>query len=310
MSTAGNTSGSDDWRIQEHTGGPGEPRAGDTGDAGPIRVRWNPERARWEHAGGALPPRRQPRWFETWPRRRWNAAGGTLAAAALLATTGFTAWWATGHDLPEPEPAPSPSAGPPDGYDGYDGGVDGDGADGGTDAGADTGADGGSGWATDTPTDPAVDAAAQAAALEELLLASGQSRQTVIDAVAVVGSCPSVGEVETAAAELYDAAMERYRLRDELLVLDLSALPDHQELTDALYRAWSSSGDADYSYALWADSRASSDCAPSTSAEESGDAAAAAADSEEAAAAKDEALALWNPIAEEYGLTTLGPEEI
>lgn len=108
--------------------------------------------------------------------------------------------------------------------------------------------------ATDGSASPSADPAkAQAAELDKLLADSGNSRSSVISAVANVKSCKNLGQ---AAKDLRDAAAQRTGLVTRLKALPVDRLPSHAELTAALTKAWQASASADNHYAAWADQAA------------------------------------------------------
>ncbi|MEV7793118.1 hypothetical protein AB0O68_14155 [Streptomyces sp. NPDC087512] len=148
---------------------------------------------------------------------------------------------------------------------------------------------------------PSVDPARQQAVeLDKLLARSGDSRSTVISAVADVKSCDNLPQ---AAKDLREAAKQRTGLVTSLSQLSVDKLPRHTELTTALTKAWQASASADNHYAAWADQTAGKKgCkkgqARSTSETQAGNRASGTASKEKATAA-----ALWNAIARQYGLT-------
>lgn len=148
------------------------------------------------------------------------------------------------------------------------------------------------------------DAAAkqQAQALDALLNTSGNSRSTVVGAVASVKNCQDLSD---ASAKLRSASSQRTGLVTQLGSLSVDKLPGHAELTEALTKAWQASAAADGHYAAWADQVGQDKhklCkggnAHGTSETEAGD-----AQSGTATQQKKRAVKLWNSIAETYGLT-------
>jgi hypothetical protein len=159
--------------------------------------------------------------------------------------------------------------------------------------------------ATAPPTDgsasPSADPAkAQAAELDKLLADSGNSRSSVISAVANVKSCKNLGQ---AAKDLRDAAAQRTGLVTRLKALPVDQLPSHAELTDALTKAWQASASADNHYAAWADQAAGKKGCKKGQARTTGQTLAGNRDSGTASTEKAKAARLWNAIARKYSLT-------
>ncbi|MET9786157.1 hypothetical protein [Streptomyces canus] len=155
--------------------------------------------------------------------------------------------------------------------------------------------------ATDGSTSPSADPAkAQAAELDKLLADSGNSRSSVISAVANVKSCKNLGQ---AAKDLRDAAAQRTGLVTRLKALPVDQLPSHAELTDALTKAWQASASADNHYAAWADQSAGKKGCKKGQARVTGQTQAGNRDSGTASTEKAKAARLWNAIARKYSLT-------
>jgi hypothetical protein len=156
---------------------------------------------------------------------------------------------------------------------------------------------------------PSADPAeAQAVELDKLLADSGDSRTSVISAVADVKACRNLAG---AAKDLRDAAKQRTGLVTRLSGVAVDKLPDHATLTSALTKAWQASASADNHYAAWADQVAAKKgkCkkgqAPTT-----GRTAAGNRESGTASQQKTEAAELWNVIAKNYGLTQRRPTQL
>ncbi|WP_436849322.1 hypothetical protein [Streptomyces massasporeus] len=162
--------------------------------------------------------------------------------------------------------------------------------------------------ATDGSASPSVDPArAQAVELDKLLADSGDSRSTVINAVADVKRCD---DLPNAAKNLRDAAKQRNQLVTRLSGIEVDQLPDHAALTTALTKAWQASASADNHYAAWADQTAGKKgCkkgqARATNQTQAGNRASGVASTEKAKAA-----GLWNGIAKKYGLTERQPTQL
>ncbi|MER7565892.1 hypothetical protein ABTZ93_23410 [Streptomyces sp. NPDC097941] len=155
--------------------------------------------------------------------------------------------------------------------------------------------------ATDGSSAPAADPAkAQAVELDKLLADSGNSRSSVISAVANVKSCKNLGQ---AATDLRNAASQRTGLVTRLKTLEVDQLPNHAELTDALTKAWQASASADSHYAAWADQAGGKKGCKKGQARTTGQTQAGNRDSGTASTAKAEAARLWNAIAKKYSLT-------
>lgn len=142
----------------------------------------------------------------------------------------------------------------------------------------------------------------QAQSLDALLKTSGNSRSSVVGAVASTKECKDLG---TAASDLRAAQAQRTGLVTQLGSLQVDKLQDHAALTDALTKAWQASAAADGHYANWAHQAATnkSVCkgghARTTKEAEEGN-----RQSGTATEQKKRAVKLWNAIAQKYGLTT------
>ncbi|MDT0397328.1 hypothetical protein [Streptomyces edwardsiae] len=160
----------------------------------------------------------------------------------------------------------------------------------------------------DTSASPAADPArAQAVELDKLLADSGDSRTTVINAVADVKSCNNLGQ---AAADLREAAGQRTQLVTDLSGLSVDKLPDHEALTTALTKAWQASASADNHYAAWADQTAGKKGCKKGQARSTGQTQAGNQASGTATVQKQKAADLWNAIAKQYGLTERQPTQL
>ncbi|MFI0241523.1 hypothetical protein [Streptomyces sp. NPDC016845] len=148
---------------------------------------------------------------------------------------------------------------------------------------------------------PAADPAKeQAVALDKLLADSGNSRESVVGAVADIGACKKLGPASQA---LRDAATQRNNLVTRLNGLAVDKLPANAELKTALTEAWKASASADTHYAAWGDQAAGKKgChkghAKVTGERHAGDSASSTASTQKAKASK-----MWNEIAAKYGLT-------
>jgi hypothetical protein len=155
--------------------------------------------------------------------------------------------------------------------------------------------------ADDKPSPSADPAKEQAVALDKLLADSNNSRDSVIAAVRNVGRCADLGK---SATDLRNAAKQRNGLVTRLSALSVDKLPSNVQLTASLTKAWKASAAADNHYAAWAGQVAGKKGCKKGHARVTPQAAAANKSSGEATTAKQEAAGLWNPIAQEYELTT------
>jgi hypothetical protein len=162
--------------------------------------------------------------------------------------------------------------------------------------------------ATDGSASPSADPArAQAVELDKLLADSGNSRSTVINAVADVKGCDNLAQ---AAKDLRDAAKQRNQLVTRLSGITVDKLPDHAALTTALTKAWQASASADDHYAAWADQTAGKKGCKKGQARVTGQTQAGNRASGVASAEKTKAAQLWNGIAKKYGLTERQPTQL
>lgn len=156
--------------------------------------------------------------------------------------------------------------------------------------------------------EPSVDPAQQQAVeLDKLLAHSGDSRQSVVSAVAEVKACKNL---EQAAKDLRGAAGQRNQLVTDLSQLSVDKLPNHAALTDALVKAWQASASADNHYAAWADQTAGKKGCRKGQARSTGETAAGNKASGTATAEKTKAAQLWNAIAKQYNLTERQPIDL
>ncbi|MEU6806101.1 hypothetical protein [Streptomyces neyagawaensis] len=141
----------------------------------------------------------------------------------------------------------------------------------------------------------------QAVALDKLLADSGNSRNSVVKAVANIRSCTNLGQ---AATDLRNAAKQRNDLVTKLGELSVDKLPDNAALTTSLTKAWQASASADNHYAAWADQVAGKrKLCKRGQARSTGETLAGNQASTTASAEKTKAARLWNGIAGKYGLT-------
>ncbi|MEU1008971.1 hypothetical protein [Streptomyces sp. NPDC005890] len=161
---------------------------------------------------------------------------------------------------------------------------------------------------TEGSASPVVDPARQQAVeLDKLLADSGSSRSSVIQAVADVKQCD---KLDQAATNLRDAAGQRGELVTRLGKLSVDKLPGNAELTAALTKAWQASAAADNHYAAWADQAKNRKVCRKGHARTTGETQAGNRESGTASAQKTKAAALWNTIAQKYGLTRRQPTQL
>lgn len=143
---------------------------------------------------------------------------------------------------------------------------------------------------------PAEPTAAQA--LAQLLQSSTSDRSAIEAAVGDVNAC-GAGLARDAQA-FRQAADSRRQLIGQLDTLPgASALPS--AMIADLSAAWQASSQADQDFAAWADDESSGGCTQDDSADASYQA--ATVPDNTATSDKQEFVALWNPIAAQYGLT-------
>ena len=140
----------------------------------------------------------------------------------------------------------------------------------------------------------------QAEALDKLLADSNNSRAAVIGAVEKTKNCT---DLDKAVSDLRGAAKQRRDLVTRLQALSVDKLPNHDQLTASLTRAWQASASADDHYAAWAVQAKSKKVCKHGHAKTTSHTQQATVKSGEASKAKQRAAGLWNKIAEKYGLT-------
>jgi hypothetical protein len=158
--------------------------------------------------------------------------------------------------------------------------------------------------ASESGADPA---RAQAVGLDRLLADSGNSRGTVIKAVADVKACQNLDQ---AATDLRGAAKQRNDMVGRLSGIAVDKLPRHDQLTAALTGAWQASASADTHYAAWAGQVSGDKHCKKGHARSTGQASAGNQASGMATAQKVKAAQLWNLIAQKYGLTQRQPTQL
>ncbi|MYW47136.1 hypothetical protein, partial [Streptomyces sp. SID161] len=162
--------------------------------------------------------------------------------------------------------------------------------------------------ATQGSSSPAVDPARQQAVeLDKLLADSGSSRASVIQAVADVKQCD---KLDQAAGTLRGAAAQRNQLVARLGKLTTDKLHAQGQLRDALTKAWQASAAADNHYAAWAGQAKGHKGCHKGHARTTGETQAGNRESGTASAQKTKAAAMWNAIAQKYGLTQRQPTQL
>ncbi|MFD0330755.1 hypothetical protein ACFQZC_27595 [Streptacidiphilus monticola] len=137
--------------------------------------------------------------------------------------------------------------------------------------------------------------------MDALLGRSANSRQQVINAVSAVEQCVDANTVTAAQSALNQAAADRRALVQQASSLDVSQLPDGEQVVGQLTKAWTESANADASFAKWAGAMAAGGCTPGH-APHTGDYDQGVADSSSATADKKSFVLRWNQIANQYGL--------
>lgn len=181
--------------------------------------------------------------------------------------------------------------------------------DGTNDTTADTSGDTG---ATDEPSpsdaSPTEDPQSQASALDALISQSADERSQVSAAVTDAEQCGPDAGLDQDATTLQSAADSRTSLAEQATGLTMDAVAGGSDAAQLLSTALSASAAADADYARWATALAGGSCKPGTTHQQS-DYVAGGQDSTTAQQAKSAFVDAWNPIAEQYGLSTRGTDE-
>lgn len=139
----------------------------------------------------------------------------------------------------------------------------------------------------------------QAKAVDGLLEGSTSARSKVVEAVVNVRQCRGFGR---SAQDLRAAARERERMVTRLRKLDVSELPDGDEIVSSLSRAWAKSAEADRAFANWTEeASAPGGCTDGEPVQGSHYRTAVRASSA-AGEAKSAFVRHWNPVAAKAGL--------
>ncbi|GAA2396407.1 hypothetical protein Cme02nite_65210 [Catellatospora methionotrophica] len=151
---------------------------------------------------------------------------------------------------------------------------------------------------------PGPDPAVQARELDRLLDYSVTSRTRLISANGRVGGCSGVARAVDDLVRVGDERRDQLRRLD---ALDLSELPDGARLRQSLRRALELSLQADEQYVVWGKSVVGYGCGSGANdnARKQGD-----AYSRSAGVHKSDFLAMWNPVADRFGLRQRDREHI
>jgi hypothetical protein len=158
---------------------------------------------------------------------------------------------------------------------------------------------------TSQPIEPGASAQDQAAAIDTLLSQSVASRGKLNNAIDRVNRCT---DLTGALSDMRDVGAERQTQLDAVRRADLSALPNGEQLRNTLSDALRHAYDADQAFVAWASPTISGGCGNTNGRQTSYERAQAA--STKAQASKREFLALWNPIAGQWGLAHRTTKEI
>jgi hypothetical protein len=145
----------------------------------------------------------------------------------------------------------------------------------------------------------------QAVVIDRLLGRSVASRRKLNAAIDLVNRCTALG---AALARMRDVGNERQQQLDAVGSADVSALPNGDQLRAALGDALRNALAADQAYVSWTAPTVSGGCA-NTARRRTAFAQGRAA-SDQAQAAKKNFLAIWNPIAAQYGLAQRSSTDI
>ena len=155
-------------------------------------------------------------------------------------------------------------------------------------------------------TDPAVVESAQVRAVAVIVSQSVADRTSIGGAISSIESC---GDLQSAVTTLQADATSRQTLATRAGALDVSSIPNGSEVTANLAQAMSSSAASDRNYAAWAQGvEAAGSC--SGSPPQDANWSAAQQTDAQATAAKTAFVAVWNPIAQQYGLVTVQPNQL
>ena len=140
---------------------------------------------------------------------------------------------------------------------------------------------------------------AAASAVDSILQQSSTARSTVVAATQAVNNCTADPAAETSAMD--GAIASRESALQQVGTVDSGSLPDGAVLLSDLNSALQASDQADQYFVLWMGDIEGTSCPYATSSDSNYQAATAA--SSQADSAKQAFLALWSPIAAQFGLT-------
>jgi hypothetical protein len=149
------------------------------------------------------------------------------------------------------------------------------------------------------PTVPSGSESAAASAVDSILQQSSTARGTVVAATQAVNNCTADPAAETSAMD--GAISSRESALQQVSTVSPTDLPDGAVLLSDLNSALQASDQADQYFVLWMGDIEGTSCPYATTSDSNYQAATAA--SSLADSAKQAFLALWNPIAAQFGLT-------
>ena len=156
------------------------------------------------------------------------------------------------------------------------------------------------------PSGPSGSQASAASALAAILQQSASARSTVVSATQAVTNCSADPASEI--SQMKAAIAQRQSALQELSQISPSDLPDGAALGTDITTALNASNQADQSYILWMGDIEGGTCPHPTDSDPNF--ANAAGASTQATAAKKAVLALWNPLAQQYGLPQYTADQI
>lgn len=145
----------------------------------------------------------------------------------------------------------------------------------------------------------------QAAELNNLLSNSTVDRSQVVAAAADIANC---GNLQADENTMTQAQTSRQNLVNQLGALSLGSLP--QGLVADLSSAWTASASADGYYAAWAADESSSFNGCTNNNTSDSNYQSAGSSDVQASTAKGAFVNAWNPVAQQFGLTTYQPSQL
>jgi hypothetical protein len=158
----------------------------------------------------------------------------------------------------------------------------------------------------ESPTIPTGNESSAASAVDTILLQSANARSTVISATQSVSNCSA--DPDSEASVMQSAISSRESALEQVGSIDPTDLPDGSTLLGDLSSALQASDQADQDFVLWMGDVEGSACPYATSSDSNYEAATTA--SAQADSAKQAFIALWNPVATQFGLTQYTPGQI